>query len=99
MESRETTSTAILHQKKIGRGALILVLGVLSISVLGPFAGIPAWVLGRRDLQKIDHGLIPRSEHSITKAGMILGIVGTFLILLAFIVGIILVVSINNYAS
>ena len=36
-----------------GRGGLILTLGILSIVLLGFFLGIPAWVMGNRDLKKI----------------------------------------------
>jgi hypothetical protein len=81
--------------KEPGRGAAILVLGIISISMLGPFTGIPAWVMANKDLKKIDFGIIPKSERSITKAGKILGIIGTFLIIVAIIVGILTVVSIN----
>ncbi len=62
-----------------GHGALILVLGILSLVMLGPFTGIPAWVMGVRDLRKIREGKIPASEQTMTQIGMVLGIVGTVL--------------------
>jgi hypothetical protein len=62
-----------------GRGALILVLGLLSLLMLGPFTGIPAWVMGARDLRKIAEGKIAPSERTMTQVGMVLGIVGTVL--------------------
>lgn len=62
-----------------GRGALILVLGLLSLLMLGPFTGIPAWVMGAKDLRKINEGRISPSERTMTQVGMILGIVGTVL--------------------
>jgi hypothetical protein len=62
-----------------GHGALILVLGLLSLVMLGPFTGIPAWVMGVRDLKKIREGKIPASEQTMTQIGMVLGIVGTVL--------------------
>lgn len=62
-----------------GRGVLILVLGILGIAVLGPILGIPAWIMGRNDLKRIQEGRIPSSERALTKAGMILGIISTVL--------------------
>jgi len=77
-----------------GHGALILVLGLLSLLMLGPFTGIPAWVMGSRDLKKIRAGRIAESEHTMTQVGMVLGIVGTVLgvIALAIIVVSLLIV-------
>ena len=82
---------------KPGRGTMILVLGILSIvltvmfcALLGPALGIPAWVMGQRDEREIQKGLIHPSEQSLTRAGKICGIFGTFfgmgLILLAIII-------------
>ena len=59
-----------------GRGATILVLGILSL-VFGLVLGIVAWVMGSKDLGKIRQGIIPQSEKGKTAAGMTLGIVGT----------------------
>jgi hypothetical protein len=67
-----------------GRGVLILVLGILGVAVLGPILGIPAWIMGRNDLKKIQEGKIPSSERALTKAGMILGIISTVLGLIVF---------------
>lgn len=60
------------------RGHLIFIFGALSILAVGPIIGIAAWVMGYRDLKKIRAGVIADSEKRLTKAGMILGIVGTF---------------------
>jgi hypothetical protein len=74
-----------------GRGGTVLALGLISILsatvfscvclgiFVAPIAGIAAWIMGAIDLRKIDAGLIPRHERSFTRAGMILGIIGTFL--------------------
>ena len=78
-----------------GRGALILVLGILSMVILGPLAGIPAWVMGSKDLKRIRQGAISDSERTVTKVGMILGIIGTFLILTVIIAGILVAVGIT----
>lgn len=83
------------RQQETGRGVLILILGILSIILLGPLSGIPAWIMGRNDLKKIESGLIPDSEKGLTKAGKILGIIGTFLALVLVLLGIAMVVGIN----
>jgi hypothetical protein len=74
-----------------GRGGAILALGLVSILsatifsciclgfFLAPAAGITAWILGAMDLHRIDGGMIHPRERPSTKAGMVLGIIGTFL--------------------
>jgi hypothetical protein len=76
-----------------------LILGILSLVFLGPFVGIPAWVMGNRDLKKIDQGLIPNSERFGTKVGMILGIIGTFLVLAVIVLGIVIAVGITMFSD
>lgn len=93
-----TGNTARTYHES-GRGTLILVLGILSITLLGLFTGIPAWIMGKNDLKKIDSGIIANSEKSATKAGMILGIVSTVLYLGMIILGIVVVVGINVFAN
>ena len=82
-----------------GRGSLILILGILSLVCLGPLVGIPAWVMGSGDLKKINQGLIPQSERSGTKVGMILGIIGTFLVIFFVVLGIAVAVGITMFAD
>ncbi len=69
-----------------GRGTMILIFGILSIvlsvvfcAILGPALGISAWVMGKKDEREILRGIIDRSELSITRAGKICGIIGTFI--------------------
>ncbi|MBM4162620.1 MAG: DUF4190 domain-containing protein [Ignavibacteria bacterium] len=72
--------------REAGRGVTILVFGILSIVAVGPILGIPAWIMGRTDLDKINQGLIAESERQLTKAGMILGIIGTFYVIFVLLV-------------
>ena len=65
--------------KEQGRGATILVLGILSLLLIGPILGIVAWVMGNKDLKKINSGKILPDERGTTLAGMVLGIIGTFI--------------------
>ena len=76
-----STSTPSPAPSQSGRGALILVLGILSVTVLGFIAGIPAWVMGNRDLKKIHSGTIFADQKGLTTAGRVLGIIGTLLTL------------------
>jgi hypothetical protein len=67
-----------------GRGTMLLVLGILSI-VCCPILGPVAWIMGRSDLAKIRNGEIAQEAEQMTKIGMILGIVGTALLILNLI--------------
>jgi hypothetical protein len=64
------------------RGTLILVLGILSLTVCNIFTGIPAWIMGKGDLEKIKGGIMDPEGVGMTKAGMICGIISTILGLL-----------------
>lgn len=103
MDNHEKSNTGVEERlrgmQEPGRGTLILVLGILSITLLGPLGGIPAWIMGRKDLKKIKLGIISESEKTTTKTGMILGIIGTFLLLGMVIFGILVVVGINLFAA
>ncbi len=63
---------------KQGRGGVVLGLGIAALLVLGPFLGIPAWVMGHRDLKRIKSGEIDSHDKTTTQVGMVLGIIGTF---------------------
>ena len=81
------------------RGATIFVFGILSIFGLGPILGIPAWIMGRNDMKRLRESTIPWSDRSLTRTGMILGIIGTFLMPAIIAIGIIaaLMVSLSAH--
>jgi hypothetical protein len=89
------------------RGNLILVLGILGfvVPLAGLFLAIAAWVMGRRDLARMDRREMDPSGRGTTQAGFICGIVATVLqglLLLgcvAYIVLIFLVLSILSSAT
>jgi len=69
-----------------GRGTLILVLGIVSLvccTLVGPLA----WIWGKQDLEKIKRGEISPEAEQMTKIGMILGIVGSVLLILQAVGG------------
>ncbi len=76
---RGTPAPASQVVEEPGRGGLILTFGILSLILLGPILGIPAWVMGSRDMRKIRDGNLSPSSQGLTKTGMVLGIIGTFI--------------------
>ncbi|HUF61688.1 MAG TPA: hypothetical protein VMN36_06405 [Verrucomicrobiales bacterium] len=91
------------------RGTAILVLGILSIaftftfycSPLGLGFGIAAWLMSRKDLRKMDQGIMDPAGRQITMGGKVCAIVGTILsccmfllaVLYAVIAGIFIAIS------
>lgn len=69
-----------------GRGQKILQLGIAALAAAGPATGILAWKMGDKDLLKIELGIIHRREESLTKNGRLLGIIGTFVSPLSFLI-------------
>jgi hypothetical protein len=92
------------------RGALVLVLGILSVALtltgacfpVGFVLGIVSWVMGNRDTRAIAAGRMDPEGEGITQGGRICGIVGTalstliFLAVLAYILCIFVIVGIAN---
>lgn len=68
------------------RGTTVLVMGILSLVICAPL-GIAAWIMGKGDLSKIDAGLMDPMGRGTTQAGMVLGIIGTVLLVLQVIGG------------
>lgn len=65
---------------------LILVLGILGIVCL-PILAPVAWIMGNKALAEIDSGLGNPQERGLIVAGRILGIIGTVLMILGFLIG------------
>ena len=73
------------------RGGAVLALGILGILVCF-VTGIIAWVMGKNDLVEMDAGIRDKTGYSLTKAGMICGIISVVLAILSvfwiiFVVG------------
>ena len=86
------------------RGGLILGFGITSLVFpilccyvpLGIFFGVPAWIMGSADMRKINAGEMDPAGKGSTKAGLICGIIGTFIalgIILLLTIGILVDVS------
>jgi hypothetical protein len=96
MENLEDSSQPTQSEEPV-RGRKILALGILSLVLLGPVAGIPAWIMGKKDLRKIDDGIIPPSERKSTHVGMIMGMIGSIYTTAILAIGIFL--SISSYSD
>ncbi|MEE8376638.1 MAG: DUF4190 domain-containing protein, partial [Acidimicrobiia bacterium] len=59
--------------------------GLILCQVLAPFA----WVMGNKELAAIDSGLRSPENRSTANAGKILGIIGTVLLGIGLVVGIV----------
>lgn len=70
----------------------VLVLGILGIVICGILAPF-AWVMGNRELEAIDAGRRPPENRGTANAGRILGIIGSVLLGLAVIVGLLFLVG------
>lgn len=63
-----------------GSNAIIaLVLGILSYIACGIFAAIPAWIMGKKEINEINAGRSPEAGRTLAKIGMWLGIVNVIL--------------------
>jgi predicted Zn finger-like uncharacterized protein len=90
------------------RGSLVLTFGIISVvlaplsACCGVFGvafcglslglGIPAWVMGRRDLNKMSRGEMDPEGRGLTQGGMICGIIGTCLAILMMVILAIIIV-------
>lgn len=84
------------------RGGMILTFGILSIvgwllcaQLPLSFFGIAAWIMGHADLKEIKAGRMDPAGEGLTRAGWILGIIGTVL-LIAGVVGCMMIVALGG---
>lgn len=61
-----------------------LILGILGIVCCGLLAPV-AWYLGNQEIKAINEGRVARENEGMAKAGMILGIIGTVLLVFALL--------------
>ena len=67
-----------------GRAITILVLGIVGLLCCNLTAPV-AWVLGRQELRDINLGAAPAQDQSFAQIGMVLGMVGTVLLVFALL--------------
>lgn len=64
---------------------IALVLGILSYIACGLIAAIPAWIMGKKEINEINAGRSPQAGMAFAKIGMWLGIINVILSVLALI--------------
>jgi hypothetical protein len=74
----ETPNTDMTTYQVEGRAGLIITLGVLALMFLGPFGGVPAWLMANRDLRDLRAGYISPAALGPLTTGRRLAIAGTF---------------------
>jgi len=67
-----------------------LVLGILSFIGCGFIAAIPAWIMGKKEINEINAGRSPEAGRMLAKIGMWLGIINLILTVIAIIIAVIL---------
>ena len=70
------------------RATMILILGILGLVVCSPLA-VAAWVMASNDLKEMDAGTMDPTGRGNTNAGKICGIIGTVLLIISIVIGVI----------
>jgi hypothetical protein len=70
------------------RGTMILVFGILGLVCCVLF-GIAAWVMGNKDLEAMNAGMMDRSGEGLTKAGKICGIIAVAVAVLGIVLNLV----------
>lgn len=71
-------------QQKSSKAMVSLVLGILGIVCCGLLAPV-AWIMGKNELAAIAAGTAPAENEGLAKAGKILGIIGTILLIFSLV--------------
>ena len=86
MVSESQARPNLVKEKRYGSPSTrVLVLSILGLLVCQLFSPV-AWYVGHQELKAIRSGRSPGSDEWIAKVGMILGIVGTILLIAGLIV-------------
>ncbi len=75
-----------------------LILGIASWVACGIFSAIPAWIIGKKEIAKIEAGQSDTAGKTMAQIGMWLGIIQVILGILALIV-ILVIVLLGGFAS
>jgi len=82
------------NQDKASSAAIwALVLGIAAWVLCGLFAAVPAWIVGKKELNAIANGTSSPAGKTMAQIGMCLGIIQTILSILALILVLILLVA------
>ena len=70
---------------------ITLILGILSWIACGVIAAIPAWIMGKKEINAIDAGQSSQAGRTMANIGMWLGIIQVILTIIALIVVVLLI--------
>ena len=73
---------ALAQDKPSGNAIAALVLGILTFLCFSILTAIPAWIIGKKELDAINAGRSPDAGRTMAQIGMWLGIFGTVLTVL-----------------
>ena len=76
----------------------VLVLGILGIVICGILAPF-AWNMGNKELAAIDSGRRPPENRGTANAGRILGIIGTALLAVGLVVGLLIIIGTITFST
>lgn len=79
--SAPRTTGPVAREFRTHRGGMVLTLSLLGF-VCCQFFSIAAWVMGHVDMKEINAGRMDPEGRGLTQAGMIIGIIGTVLLIL-----------------
>ncbi|MDG2186197.1 MAG: DUF4190 domain-containing protein [Mariniblastus sp.] len=82
------------------RGTLVLILGIMGLVFnVCCIPGILAWIFGASDLKQMQAGTMDREGEGLTKAGYIMGIIGTCLVIVGVLIYVVIFVVILGAAA
>lgn len=90
---------AFAQDRPSGVAIAALVLGILSFLGFSVLTGIPAWVLGKKELSAIRAGRSPAAGQGLAQIGMWLGIVNTVLSVLAVLFAFVLLAGVIGWGA
>ncbi len=85
MTDQPVTNEMYPEQSQATTALVLGILGIVICGLLAPFA----WYIGNKEVQAIDEGLRPPENRGTANAGKILGIIGTVLLAIGVIIGVI----------
>jgi hypothetical protein len=77
---------AVAQDKPSSAAITSLVLGILSFVLCGLFSAIPAWIMGKNEIARIQAGQSPEAGRTLATVGMWLGIIATVLSIIGLVV-------------
>lgn len=85
-------STTVAKEGASTNSIITLILGILSWIACGIIAAIPAWIMGKKEINAIDAGQSSQAGRTMANIGMWLGIIQVIFTIVALIVVVLLII-------